>query len=267
MIKKVKLFVNDNETSMVIAGILKNKLIENKFVLTDDDFDLGISVGGDGSFLRMIKSSNFNSDPLYVGINSGTLGFLQEVKVEKLDEFIEELKSNKYLVEDIGIQETRVNMIDNTSIYYSLNDIVVRDKYLKTFKCNIKIDNNEIEDFVGDGVLVSTSTGSTAHNLSYGGSIVYNTFTSLQITPIAPINSSAFRTIPNSIIIPDKKVITIIPKNEEIILTVDGENNFYKNIDSIETIIDNKKIKFLRFSYYNFPQKINEKLINNSNLC
>lgn len=263
MIKKVKLFINDNETSKIISNILRNKLLENKFDVVEDNFDLGISVGGDGSFLRMIKSSNFDSDPLYVGINSGTLGFLQEVKVEKLDEFIEELKSNKYLIEEIGIQETRVNSKDTTSIYYSLNDIVLRDKYLKTFKCNIKIDNNEIEDFVGDGILIATSTGSTAHNLSFGGSIVYNTFTSLQITPIAPINSSAFRTIPNSIIIPDKKIITIVPKNEEVILTVDGENNFYKNVDSVETTIDNKKIKFLRFSYYNFPQKINEKLINN----
>ena len=263
MIKKVKLFINDNDTSRNIANILRNKLLENKFDVVENNFDLGISVGGDGSFLRMIKASNFDSEPLYVGINSGTLGFLQEVKVEKLDEFIEELKSNKYLIEEIGIQETRVNSIDTTSIYYSLNDIVIRDKYLKTFKCNIKIDNNDIEDFVGDGVLIATSTGSTAHNLSYGGSIVYNTFTSLQITPIAPINSSAFRTIPNSIIIPDKKTITIIPRNEEVILTVDGENNYYKNIDSVETIIDNKKIKFLRFSYYNFPQKINEKLINN----
>ena len=49
------------------------------------------AIGGDGSFLRMIKSSNFNSKPLYVGINSGTLGFLQEVKVDELDEFIEEI--------------------------------------------------------------------------------------------------------------------------------------------------------------------------------
>lgn len=266
MIKKIKLFVNDNETSLIISNILKNKLTENNFKLVNNNFDLGISIGGDGSFLRMIKSSNFNSKPLYVGINSGTLGFLQEVKVDELDKFIEEIKNKKYKVEEIGIEETRVNTNDTTSIYYSLNDIVIRDKYLKTFKCNIKIDNNEIEDFVGDGVLVSTSTGSTAHNLSYGGSIVYNTFTSLQITPIAPINSSAYRTIPNSIIIPDKKIITIVPKNEEIILTVDGENNFYRNVNSIETTIDNKKIKFLRFSYYNFPQKINEKLINNLNL-
>lgn len=263
MIKKVKIFVNDNDTSRNIALLLKNKLSNNNFEIVDNDFDLGVSVGGDGSFLRMIKSSNFDSDALFVGINSGTLGFLQEVKIEQMDEFIEELKNKKYIVEEIGIQETHVNTSDSSSIFYSLNDIVIRDKYLKTFKCNIKIDNNEIEDFVGDGVLVSTSTGSTAHNLSYGGSIVYNTFSSLQITPIAPINSSVFKTLPNSIIIPDKKIITLVPQNEEVIVTVDGENNFYKNINNIETTIGDKKIKFLRFSYYNFPQKINEKLINN----
>ena len=266
MIKKVRLFINDNDKSNETALILKNKLLGNGFIISESDFDLGISVGGDGSFLRMIKSSDFNSNPLYVGVNSGTLGFLQEVKIDKIDEFIYELKNEKYIIEEIGIQETRINRKSETTVLYSLNDIVIRDKDLRALKCNIKIDGNVIEDFIGDGILVATSTGSTAHNLSYGGSIVYNTFSSLQITPMAPINSSAFKTLSNSIIIPDKKVITLTPQNSDVIVTIDGKNNFYNDIINIETVIDNKKIKFLRFSYYNFPQKINEKLINNSKL-
>ena len=262
MIKKIKLFINDNEKSNETSIILKNKLLENGFIISENEFDLGISIGGDGSFLRMVNSCDFNSDVLYVGINSGTLGFLQEIKINQIDEFIEELKNQKYIVEEIGIQETKIG----EEKFYSLNDIVIRDKNLKLLKCNIKIDDNVIEDFAGDGVLVSTSTGSTAHNLSYGGSIVYNTFTSLQITPIAPINSSAYRTISNSIIIPDKKIIKLTPLNKELVITIDGKNNFYNDIDYIETTIGVKKIKLLKFSHYNFPQKINEKLINNLNI-
>ncbi len=265
MIKNIKLFINDNNISRDTAKLLKDKLLKNGFSVVENDFDLAVSIGGDGSFLRMVNSCNFNSDILYVGINSGTLGFLQEIRINQIDEFIEEIKNEKYIIEEIGIQETRIKT-DNIEQFYSLNDIVVRDKGLKVFKCNIKIDNNIIEDFVGDGILVSTSTGSTAHNLSYGGSIVYNTFTSLQITPIAPINSSVFKTIPNSIIIPDKKVIKLTPQNKEIVVTIDGKNNFYSNANYIETTIGNKKIKLLKFSHYNFPQKINEKLINNLNV-
>ena len=108
----------------------------------------------------------------------------------------------------------------------------------------------------------SSSTGSTAQNLSFGGSIVYNTFSSLQITPIAPLNSNAYRSLFNSVIIPDKKVIDIIPDDrKDLLVTIDGENNFYKDVSNIATKIDSKKIKILRLKHYNFPQKINEKLL------
>ena len=255
---KFKIFTNNNELSIKTKEIVCNKLISNGFILDNDNYELAIAIGGDGSFLHMIKDTNYNSDLLYVGINSGTLGFLQEVKMEEIDKFIFELKSNKYKIEEVGIQETIVNGHDK---YYSFNDVLVRDKDLKLFKCNISIDGNVFEDYTGDGILISTSMGSTAHNLSYGGSIVYSTFSSLQITPLGPLNSKVYSTLSNSIIVPSKMKIKLIPNNKNIILTVDGINITYNNIDSIETCIYDKKIKLLRFSHYNFFQKINEKLI------
>lgn len=263
MIKNIKLFVNNNKESVRISKIINKKFIKNGFNITDENFDLGIAIGGDGSFLRMIKSCNFNSDIYYVGINSGTLGFLQEVKIDEIDKFINELKNNNYKVEEVGIQETIINHKKETSRFYSLNEIVIRDKNLKVVKLDINIDGYLLEKFIGDGILVASSYGSTAYNLSFGGSIVYNTFTSLQITPIAPINSKVYRSLLNSVIIPDKKVVAIIPESgkRDLIITVDGENNFYDDVCSIETKIDSKTIKCLRLSHYNFPQKINEKLL------
>lgn len=263
MIKNIKLFVNNNDESIKTAKLIKEKLIENGYIVTEDNYELAIAVGGDGSFLRMVKSNNFNSDIYYIGINSGTLGFMQEVKVDEIDKFIMELKNNIYKVEEIGIQETIVNHEDTSSMFYSLNEIVIRDKNLKVAKLNISINNDLLERFLGDGVLIASSSGSTAHNLSYGGSIVFNTFTSLQLTPMGPINSKVYRSLINSVIIPDKMEINIVPEegHKNLIVTVDGENKVYDNVDSIETKIDDKKIKCLRLSHYNFPQKINEKLL------
>lgn len=263
MIKNIKLFVNDNNKSLRAMKLIKQELVNNGFVINDMKYDLAIAVGGDGSFLRMVKDNNFNSDIYYIGINSGTLGFLQEIKVEEIDRFITELKSNKYKIEEIGIQETTVNYDKSSSKFYSLNEIIIRDKNLKKVKLDINIDNNLLEKFTGDGILISTSSGSTAHNLSYGGSIVYDTFSSLQITPMGPINSKVYRTLINSVIIPDKKEITLIPElgHSNLLITVDGENNLYDNVDSVVTKIEDKKIKCLRLSHYNFPQKINEKLL------
>lgn len=263
MIKNIKLFINNNDESIKTGKLIRDKFIKNGFMISDKVCDLAVAIGGDGAFLRMIKNTNFNSDTYYVGINSGTLGFLQEVKVDEIDNFINELKNEDYKIEEIGIQETTINHENSSSKFYSLNEILIRDKNLKTVKLDIKIDGDLLEKFIGDGILIASSSGSTAHNLSYGGSIVYNTFSSLQITPIGPINSKVYRSLLNSVIIPDKKVIDIIPEldKKDLLVTIDGENNYYDNVSSISTKIDSKKIKCLRLKHYNFPQKINEKLL------
>ena len=267
MIKNIKLFINDNPESIKLGKLVKNNFIKNGFIITEDDFDLGIAIGGDGAFLRMVKSTNFDSNPNYVGINSGTLGFLQEVKKDETDKLIQELIEQKYKVDEIGIQETEVYNDDSVSKFYTLNEIVIREEQLKMLKLAIYIDDDLLEYYTGDGILIASSQGSTAHNLSYGGSIVYNTFSSLQLTPIGPINSKAYKTLNNSVIIPTHKDIIIKPNGnkKDLIVTFDGNNYIYQNVDKIKTSIKNKKIKCLRFSHYNFPQKINEKLLSNEN--
>ena len=78
-INKVKLFVNDNEQSIIVAKDLELELLKYGFKIVNRNYDLAISVGGDGSFLRMVKDNKFNEKILYIGVNSGTLGFLQEI--------------------------------------------------------------------------------------------------------------------------------------------------------------------------------------------
>ena len=121
-----------------------------------------------------------------------------------------------------------------------------------------------LENFVGDGLLISTSCGSTAYNLSFGGSVVYNDLHTLQITPIAPLNSKAYKSLINSIIVPENKLIKIIPTKivKDLHLVVDGENIIFENVKSIQTKTANKKIKILRLSVYDYTKVINEKFLN-----
>ena len=263
MIKNIKLFVNKNNQSLETAKLIKDKLINNGYIVDDKKYDLAIAVGGDGSFLRMVKQNNFNSDICYIGINSGHLGFMQEVKVEEIDKFISELKEEKYKIDEIGIQETIVNHNRESSKFYSLNEIVIRDKDLKVLKLNINIDNDLLENFMGDGVLISTSSGSTAHNLSYGGSIVYSDLHVLELTPIAPLNSRSYRTLSNSVIIPEKREICIMSNDnsKNILLTCDGENYIYNDVEKIEITVKREKIKCLRMYNYDYTKRIYEKMI------
>ena len=259
-IKSFKTYANNNKKSKEIEKQLIEKLINNGFIESNTP-NLSIAIGGDGSFLKMVKNTNFNNDTLYVGINTGTLGFAQDINIENIDKFINDLKNSNYKVDTIGIQKTKIITNSSNSIFYSLNEIVIRDKELNTTRLNIKIDDNFLEKYNGDGILVATSFGSTAYNLSFGGSIIYNTFHTLQITPIAPLNNKKYRNLLNSVVLPENSLVEIIPENRDLLLTIDGENNIYENVLKIETSVKEKRIKILRIKEYNFIKKIEEKFL------
>lgn len=261
--KNVKLFVNNTENAKNISEIVKEKLEMANFLIVEDNYDLAIAIGGDGSFLRMIKATNFNENCLYIGINAGTLGFAQEVNVEEIDKFILDLENNNYKIENIGIQEIEIKTPDTISKQLSLNEMIVRDMELNTANLKVLVEGVLLEDFVGDGLLLATSFGSTAYNLSFGGSIVYNTFHTLQLTPIAPLNNKSYRNLLNSVILPDNKEVMIKPFNrtKNLLITVDGDNNFYKNVDYVSSKVSGREIQILRMKDYNFIKKINDKFL------
>lgn len=263
MIKKVKFFYNKSDRTKEILSLAIKEFEENGFQVVDTDYDLAIAIGGDGSFLHMLKDTSFNSDVYYVGINAGTLGFLQEIKPEEIPDFINKIKKKKYKVETIGIQETTVISSLSNKKYYSLNEIVVREKNLNTAVIEVKVDDDLLEKFVGDGIMVATSVGSSAYNLSFGGSIVYGTLPTLQITPIAPLNSKAYRDLLNSVIVPENNIITLIPDKEKnnLLITIDGDNIEFEHVDKIITVVNNKKINCLRLENYSFIKIVNEKFL------
>ena len=263
-INKVKLFINNNLKSRKAAEEIKKELINNKFQLVEEDFDLGIAVGGDGSFLRMVTNSNFNSECYYVGINAGTLGFAQDISLEEIKPFIKSLSKENINYDKIGIGEVEV-IFKNKAInkFNIVNEIVIRNEELNTLHANVFVDESLLEKYVGDGLLIATSFGSTAYNLSFGGSIVFNTFDTLQLTPIAPLNNKSYRNLINSVIIPSNKIITIEPNTNDnnLLITVDGKNTFLNEVEKIKIVINNKTINIIRKKDYDFIKKVNEKFI------
>lgn len=259
---KVKIFYNNNEKSIEVYEKLAKKLENNGFILDNDNYDYAIAIGGDGAFLRMVRETNFNSDTLFLGVNTGTLGFAQDISVENIDELVDDLKNNNYFKEEIKVVKAKIYVKDKIYELNALNEFVFRSSDFKTLKLNIEIDNEKLENFVGDGVVISTSFGSTAYNLSLGGTIVYNTFHSLQITPIAPLNSKTYRNLLGPLVLPDNKLITLILNDtNDLLITFDGENKVFNNISKVEVLMENKTIKCFRKNGYNFIKKINDKFL------
>jgi len=259
-IKRIKLYTNDKTKSLDEIKVIKEKLINNGFQIVDKNYDLLIVIGGDGTFLRAIDENKFNSNIYYVGINLGTLGFSEDININDIDMFIDELKNNKFSIENICVGETNVFTENRKYKFNYMNEIVIRKDNLRVIKFDININNNFLEKYSGDALLISTPFGSTAENLCFSGSILYNT-NALQITPIGPINSSKYKTIKNSIIVPHYDIELIFNK-DNIFVTKDGNSKKYSNVYKIVTRISDKKVKLLRLSNYNFENKLSNKMLN-----
>lgn len=255
--RKINIISNKNFESRKASANLKEKLSNQGFIVLDKydpTAELNICVGGDGAFLRAVHRNKFPSIP-FIGINTGHLGFFQEISPENIDEFILQYIDKEYEVEEIYLVNAEIFTKKKTYYLTAVNEIVMKGIHSKVVHLDLFIDGNHLEKFSGDGIIISTPVGSTAHNFSAGGSIVYPSLKALQITPLAPINSKAYRSLIRSVIVPGDLTIKIKPEfyyaNSTLILN-DGMEFKFDNINYINLKISNKKIYKLNFNkdYY-----------------
>lgn len=259
--KTINLFINNNEKSLSIGKVVKDKFEKENFYVSfeyDKDAVLNICIGGDGAFLRAVHKSNFSQIP-FVGINTGHLGFYQEILEHNIDKFISSFINNKFEIETLDLLKANVYIKGNTKPYTfnCLNEFVVQSNSSSIIHLDVFIDGNHLESFAGDALLISTPSGSTAYNFSAGGAILYRSLKGYQLTPLAPLNSKAYRSLLNSIVIPNTSVLKIKTRNEDYqdkaLFISDGMNLAYDDLDYIEfetSDINIKKLSFYKNWYW-----------------
>lgn len=182
--------------------------------------DLLITFGGDGTLLSVARYAPKNVPIL--GVNMGTLGFLTEVRVEEFPPLLESVLAGKFSVEERVTFDVIVEGQQREKrTYRVLNDATINKSALaRIVEMRVTVSGLFVSTFRADGLIVATPTGSTAYNLSAGGPIVYPTMGAVIITPICPHMLTN-----RPIVIPDKLDIEIgiVTKNQEIFLTLDGQ--------------------------------------------
>lgn len=265
--RKINLISNRNFLSRKTSETLKSSLRKKGFTVTekyDPQAELNITVGGDGAFLRAVHRNNFPDIP-FIGINTGHLGFFQEVSPKRVNHFVEQYILGNYTIEEMSLMETEIITHNNRKFHIkSVNEIFVKTMNSKVIHLNLYIDGNHLERFSGDGLIISTPWGSTGYGYSAAGAIVHPSLDTLQITPLAPIISKAFRSLPNSVIVPGDLVVSTRPeerhKNSTIIVN-DGQEFFYKNIKYINTRISKEKIYKLTLSKDSYWDNLKDKFL------
>ena len=262
----ISLFTNETELSADVELLLRQKLTSRGYKVTegyDEDAELLICIGGDGAFLRTMHKCDFPETPI-VGINTGHLGFFQEVWPEDFDTFIEDYEHENYTIQKLGtVMGVATTADGTTNTRIGLNEIAITGSKSYTIHFDLSIGDKPIERFSGDGILVATSAGSTAYNYSVGGSIVDPRLNLLQVTPLAPMNTTAFRSFTSSIMLPSDLTLGIVPEESDkiIYITNDGIENEYANLKEIKVSISDKSVNLIRFSDYDFWSKVKDKFL------
>ncbi len=128
--------------------------------------------------------------------------------------------------------------------------------------CNIDIKGETFETFRGDGLCISTPSGSTAYNKALGGAILHPSLASLQISEMASINNRVYRTIGSPLVLPQHHTCILKPINDvRIQLTVDHYTLKYQAIESIQCRVAEEKIRFARFRPFPFWKRVKESFI------
>lgn len=264
--KTINIIYNNDTRSKGTAMILEERLKQYGYIISNEfdyNAELSICIGGDGAFLRAVHKHGFPYIP-FVGVNTGHLGFFHEITPEMIDKFVENYSKERYKLEDIYLVEAMVCTRTSCIELIGVNEIVIKGIESKVIHLNVSIDNNHLECFSGDGLIVSTPSGSTAYNLSAGGSIVYPTLKTLQLTPLCPINSKAYRSLLNSAIIPDGMTIKINPEYRDentVLIVVDGKQLKYDNVVEVTFKLSDMTLRKLTFDSQNFWSKVRDRFI------
>lgn len=226
----------------------------------DEKPDVMIVLGGDGTMLSAARRfAPLGS--LLLGVNLGRLGFLLETEIDEAEKALDLVLREEYTVEERTILKADVFGKDGKlhDSRYALNDAVVsRKRVMRMIDISIDINGQFADNYLADGVIISTPTGSTGYSLSAGGPVIIPTLDVLLITPICPHRLSS-----KSLLISGKDTVDIFPKPDKdgAMLTIDGQKGIFLEDDEFIRVSNaDFCANFIRFKEWNFYMRLKEKL-------
>ena len=217
-------FIPEYEAALttVIKSLTEYGVNYDVFDLEDMKFggDMSFVIGGDGTLLRAARFYSEFKKPV-LGINMGRLGFLSQAAVSDIDSVIKSVITGKYSVEDRLMLESGEHL--------ALNDFVVKGCTPgRTSKFFLEVNNKVVCDYIADGIIISTPTGSTAYGLSAGGPILYPDLGAIVIVPICPHTLNA-----RPLVVPSSQLIAVKTNDELLSVSIDGfvTTNYVEKVD------------------------------------
>jgi len=214
--KGISVLISQNSAEMIkVEGLPFKKMCEES--------DFLVSLGGDGTLLSLVRRSYSYHKPV-LGINAGTLGFLADITIDDVDNFLDQLLDGEYRIDNRMMMEGCITTKEGKkNPFFALNDVVLtRPVISKMAKINASIDGEWFNTYRGDGLIISTPTGSTAYNLAAGGPVIYPLTKAFIMTAV----SAHSLTNQRPLVVPADFTIELSSPSDKVIAVIDGQDHY-----------------------------------------
>ena len=264
IIERICLIADDRNIRVMLPDypMLKDTVLK-KYIAVSEEYlnrpDLVVSVGGDGTFLGSARMFIDSESPIF-GINRGRLGFMTEFNPDEYEKHFENILLGNFTTAEKTVMEVVHNRKKGNSSSYFINDAVIsKGAFSRAIVTELYIDNIFFNKFSGDGLIISTATGSTAYSLSAGGPIISPAANGVCI--INPVCPHSLATRP--VVVPSSSVIKarILSEVTNLLLTIDGQEAIeFSCGDEILFREADKKMKLIIHPEKDFYHILREKL-------
>jgi NAD+ kinase len=223
-----------------------------------DDIDFLISIGGDGTFLESMLYLKSSDIPV-IGLNSGRLGYLANIGCDEISKAIDALLNKEYEIEERSLLriEGKIPLFEGYS--FALNEVTIQKSDPSLISIDTWINDEFINTYWTDGLIISTPTGSTAYSLSVGGPIIVPESKNFILAPIASHNLSV-----RPMVVPDDVNIKLVINSRSGSFLVTADNRtMILNMENNELLVRKTKfvLRMLKLPFNNYYKTLRNKLM------
>lgn len=220
-----------------------------------EESDFLISLGGDGTLISLCRRSFVYAKPV-LGIHAGQLGFLTDIQTNEISTFIDDIFNGNYRIDTRMMLEVTLHVGPKVERFVAFNDIVFsRSKISHMTTISAYVNGTLFNSYYGDGLIVSTPTGSTAYNLSAGGPVVYPLTEALILTPICPHSLTQ-----RPLVLPVDFEVSF-ESSDDTVIVVDGQETYKMNdVDLVSVKIATRGARLIHSVDRNYFDVLKKKL-------
>lgn len=246
-------------TSQQLAEQFHQLAARHGFIRDEQAPQIAISIGGDGTLLQAFHRYSHCLDEIsFIGVHTGHLGFYADWQANELEDLISMMVTAEPKYVRYPLAEIELTTSEGVSQHVALNEFTLKGVDA-TLVLQININDELFEMFRGDGIVISTPSGSTAYNKSLGGAVIHPSISSLQIAEIASINNRVYRTLGSSVVLPQHHHVDLLSRKEQkLLLNIDHLSIERHDIQSIRCRVSPQKVCFARYRPFPFWNRVRE---------